>query len=46
MHGEDKRAPLQAINAEETAMLRLFRACAAEDRQILLRTARRLSGDG
>ncbi len=43
MHGEDKRAPLQAINAEETAMLRLFRACAAEDRQILLRTARRLA---
>jgi len=43
MHGEDKRAPVQAINAEETAMLRLFRACGAEDRQILLRTARRLS---
>ncbi len=44
VHGEDRRAPLQAINTEETAMLRLFRACTAEDRQILLRTARRLSG--
>jgi transcriptional regulator with XRE-family HTH domain len=32
-----------AVNAEETAMLRLFRACGADDRQILLRTARRLS---
>jgi transcriptional regulator with XRE-family HTH domain len=45
MHGEDKRAPVQAINAEETAMLRLFRACTADDRQILLQTARRLSRD-
>jgi transcriptional regulator with XRE-family HTH domain len=43
MHGSDKRSPLQAISAEETAMLRLFRACGSEDRQILLRTARRLS---
>jgi transcriptional regulator with XRE-family HTH domain len=43
IQGEDKRAPVQAINAEETALLRLFRVCSAEDRQILLRTARRLS---
>ena len=44
MQGTDRLAPLQAVNAEETAMLRLFRACSADDRQILLRTARRLSG--
>ncbi|MBS0560768.1 MAG: helix-turn-helix transcriptional regulator [Proteobacteria bacterium] len=44
LHGPDPRAPLQALNAEETAMLRLFRSCAPDDRQILLRTARRLSG--
>jgi transcriptional regulator with XRE-family HTH domain len=43
MNGDNKRAPVQAINAEETAMLRLFRACTANDRQILLQTARRLS---
>jgi transcriptional regulator with XRE-family HTH domain len=43
MQGADKRAALDAINAEETAMLRLFRACGADDRQILLRTARRLA---
>jgi transcriptional regulator with XRE-family HTH domain len=46
MSGDDRRAPVQAIDAEETAMLRLFRACAADDRQILLRTARRLAGKG
>jgi len=43
LHGADPRAPLQALNAEETAMLRLFRSCEPDDRQILLRTARRLS---
>jgi transcriptional regulator with XRE-family HTH domain len=43
VQGEDSRAPAQAINAEETAMLRLFRACSPDDRQILLRTARRLA---
>ena len=43
MNGEDKRAPVAAVNAEEVAMLRLFRACTEADRQILLRTARRLS---
>jgi transcriptional regulator with XRE-family HTH domain len=45
MQGHDQRAPVQAANAEETAMLRLFRACTAEDRQMLLRTARRLARD-
>lgn len=43
MSGGDARSPAQAVNAEETAMLRLFRDCSADDRQILLRTARRLA---
>ena len=43
MHGEDKRSPLQAGNGDELAMLRLYRECSAEDKQLLLRTARRLS---
>jgi transcriptional regulator with XRE-family HTH domain len=43
MHGAEQRAPREAINAEETAMLRLFRDCGPDDRQILLRTARRLA---
>ena len=45
MQGADRRPAVNAINAEETAMLRLFRACGADDRQILLRTARRLARD-
>ncbi len=45
MHGEDRRAPVQAINAEEAALLRLFRTCSPEDRQILLRTARRFASE-
>jgi transcriptional regulator with XRE-family HTH domain len=45
IHGSDKRAVPHAMNAEETALLRLFRACNADDRQILLRTARRLARD-
>jgi transcriptional regulator with XRE-family HTH domain len=46
MHGPDKRLTAHAVNAEETAMLRMFRACGADDRQILLRTARRLARGG
>ncbi len=42
-HGEEKRAPALAASGDELAMLRLYRACRAEDRQILLRTARRLA---
>lgn len=42
-HGEDKRAPSNAASGDEMAMLRLYRACKPEDRQILLRTARRLA---
>ena len=43
MYGHDKRAPGQAHTGDELAMLRLFRECAPEDRQLLLRTARRLA---
>jgi transcriptional regulator with XRE-family HTH domain len=43
MYGRDKFAPCQASGGEEMALLRLFRECAPEDRQLLLRTARRLA---
>jgi transcriptional regulator with XRE-family HTH domain len=43
MYGIDKRAPSQAHQGDELAMLRLYRECTPEDRQILLRTARRLA---
>ena len=43
MFGADKHAPLQAGTGDELAMLRLYRACSPEDRQILLRTAKRLA---
>lgn len=49
MYGEDKRSPSQAGTGDELALLRLYRECSPEDRQLLLRTARRLShqtGDG
>src|SRR3954462_14939567 len=39
MHGGDKRAPLQPQLGDEIALLRLYRECDPEDRQILLRTA-------
>lgn len=42
MYGEDKRAPVEARLGDELALLRLYRECSAEDRQLLLRTARRL----
>src|SRR5436305_3044583 len=43
MHGTDKFAPAQAVSGDETAMLRLYRQCTPEDRQVLLRTARGLA---
>jgi transcriptional regulator with XRE-family HTH domain len=49
MYGDDKRAPAEARMGDELALLRLYRECSAEDRQLLLRTARRLvavSGHG
>ncbi len=43
LSGDDVRAAFGAASGDEAAMLRLYRACAPEDRQILLRTARRLA---
>ena len=43
MFGADKHGPLKAGTGDELAMLRLYRACSPEDRQILLRTAKRLA---
>jgi hypothetical protein len=43
MHGNDRRAPLHAQQGDEIALLRLYRECDPEDRQMLLRTARRLA---
>ena len=45
LYGEDRLAPAQAAGGDELALLRLYRECAPEDRQILLRTARRLARD-
>jgi len=42
MYGDDKRPPAEARLGDELALLRLYRECSAEDRQLLLRTARRL----
>jgi transcriptional regulator with XRE-family HTH domain len=42
-HGREKRANLQAGSGDELALLRLYRECPPEDRQLLLRTARRLA---
>jgi transcriptional regulator with XRE-family HTH domain len=42
MYGEDKRVVAEARLGDEMALLRLYRECSAEDRQLLLRTARRL----
>lgn len=44
MYGDNKRAPATAMGGDEMAMLRLYRECSPEDRQLLLRTARRLVG--
>jgi transcriptional regulator with XRE-family HTH domain len=43
MNGDDKRATGEARQGDELALLRLYRECEPEDRQILLRTARRLA---
>jgi transcriptional regulator with XRE-family HTH domain len=44
MYGDHKRAPAEARQGDELALLRLYRECSSEDRQLLLRTARRLVG--
>ncbi|MBV9654386.1 MAG: helix-turn-helix domain-containing protein [Acetobacteraceae bacterium] len=46
VHGTDLRAPSNAASGDELAMLRLYRECAPEDRQFLLRTARKLAKAG
>ena len=43
MYGADKQAALQPGQGDEVALLRLYRECDPEDRQMLLRTARRLA---
>jgi transcriptional regulator with XRE-family HTH domain len=43
MYGEDRQRPSHAGTGDELALLRLYRECAPEDRQLLLRTARRLA---
>jgi transcriptional regulator with XRE-family HTH domain len=45
VHGDDKHAPAQVRQADELALVRLYRECDPEDRQMLLRTARRLARD-
>ena len=42
MYGRDARAGGQVYSGDELAILRLYRDCLPEDRQLLLRTARRL----
>ncbi len=42
LHGEDKHGSNMAASADEWALLRLYRECGGEDRQTLLRLARRL----
>jgi transcriptional regulator with XRE-family HTH domain len=41
--GEDRHAPREAATGDELALLRLYRECDPEDRQFLLRTARKLA---
>lgn len=43
MYGEDKRAPSEVKQGDELALLRLYRECDPDDRQMLLRTARRFA---
>jgi transcriptional regulator with XRE-family HTH domain len=44
MYGDDKRAVSEVRQGDEIALLRLYRECTPDDRQLLLRTARRLAG--
>ena len=43
MYGDDKRAMGEVRQGDELALLRLYRECDPDDRQMLLRTARRLA---
>jgi transcriptional regulator with XRE-family HTH domain len=42
-HGDDKRSPSEVRQADEMALLRLYRDCAPEDRQMVLRLLVRLT---
>jgi transcriptional regulator with XRE-family HTH domain len=44
MYGSDKRAPSEIRQGDELALVRLYRECAPEDRQMILRMVRRLAG--
>ena len=43
VYGQDTRAAAEVRQGDELALLRLYRECDPEDRQMLLRTARRLA---
>lgn len=43
VYGQDQAAAASVTLGDERALLRLYRECEPEDRQILLRTARRLA---
>jgi transcriptional regulator with XRE-family HTH domain len=43
LYDDDKRAATEPRQGDELALLRLYRECNPEDRQMLLRTARRLA---
>lgn len=43
LYGDDKHAAAEVRQGDELALLRLYRECDPEDRQMLLRTARRLA---
>ena len=42
LHGDDKFAPGGATTGDELALLRVYRECSTEDRQMLLKLAHRL----
>jgi transcriptional regulator with XRE-family HTH domain len=42
-HGDDKATVDEMQQGDELALIRLYRECAPEDRQLLLHTARRLA---
>src|SRR4051794_17455014 len=43
VYGDDKRSAAEPRQGDELALLRLYRECEPDDRQMLLRTARRLA---
>jgi transcriptional regulator with XRE-family HTH domain len=43
MHGTDKRGATEVRQGDELALLRLYRECRPEDRQMILRMAGRLA---